>query len=90
MIHFASLPPNTEGFTGTTRFFDYESPTVRAFIEETIAGASDQRERAVRLFYAVRDQIRYDPYRITFDEQAYHASSVIQAGYGWCISKAKS
>ncbi len=88
MIHFATLPPNTEGFTGTTGFFDYEHPTVRAFVDEAIKGAASQRERAVRLFYAVRDKIRYDPYRISFDDKAYLASSVIESGYGWCISKA--
>ena len=88
MIHCPALPPNTDGFTGTTGFFDYEHPVVKTFVDDAIHGAKDQREQAVRLFYAVRDKIRYDPYRISYEDQAYRASSVIQAGYGWCISKA--
>ncbi len=88
MIHCPSLPRNTDGFTGTTEFFDFDSVHVRQFVEQAIAGAATQRERAVRLFYAVRDKIRYDPYRITSDSNAYRASQVIQAGHGWCIPKA--
>ena len=52
------------------------------------AQGDTDREVAVALFYAVRDRIRYDPYRITFDGNAYHASAVIEAGFGWCIPKA--
>jgi len=48
----------------------------------------DDRGRAVRLFYAVRDRIRYDPYRISLADDAYKASNVLAAGYGWCVSKA--
>lgn len=40
------------------------------------------------MFYAVRDRIRYDPYRISFDPIQYRASSVLAAGYGWCVPKA--
>jgi transglutaminase-like putative cysteine protease len=36
----------------------------------------------------VRDRIRYDPYRISFEAAAYRASAVVEAGYGWCVPKA--
>jgi transglutaminase-like putative cysteine protease len=50
-------------------------------------GAND-RERAVSLYYLVRDGYRYDPYRITISEEGLRASSVIEQGYGWCVTKA--
>lgn len=88
MIHCPKLPDSPDGFTGPTEFLDYEHASVQRFVTQAIAGARTERERAIKLFYAVRDQIRYDPYRIRFEPEAYKASSVIDAGYGWCIPKA--
>jgi transglutaminase-like putative cysteine protease len=52
------------------------------------AGASDPRERAVALYYAVRDGIRYDPYSVQAAPQAYRASSIVQAPAAFCVPKA--
>jgi len=87
-LHFAGLPERPEGFLGATFFFDVDHPLVRRFTDEAIGDARDDRTRAVRLFYAVRDRIRYDPYRISMQAPDYRASSVIAAGYGWCVPKA--
>lgn len=45
-------------YLAPTFFLDHESEAVSAFAERTVAGAETPRERAVRLFYAVRDLIR--------------------------------
>lgn len=45
-------------------------------------------ERAVALFYAVRDDFRYDPYQITPTPDGMKASTVLANGYGWCVPKA--
>lgn len=88
MKTYAALPADTVGLTDTTEFFDYRHPVVQGFVDDALRGASEPRECAIRLFYAVRDKVRYDPYRITFDPAAYRASTVISSGYGWCIPKA--
>ena len=88
MHHFDGLPDATEACLGPTEFFDIDHPVVRRFVSQAIGAATTERDRAVRLFYAVRDRIRYDPYRITLDPAAYRASSVIEAGHGWCVPKA--
>lgn len=88
MIHCPSLPTTSTGFTDATEFFDLQHPAVLAFAHDAVAGSTQPREQAVRLFYAVRDKIRYDPYQITFRAPAYKASAVAQAGYGWCVPKA--
>jgi transglutaminase-like putative cysteine protease len=88
VIHLPGLPDGTRGYLGATRFFDCDHPVVRAFVDDAVRGTDSERERAVRLFYAVRDRIRYDPYRIRLDDGAYLASRVIEDGYGWCVSKA--
>ena len=50
-------------------------------------GASDV-ERVVRLFYAVRDGFRYDPYQIDLTIAGMKASTTLVARRGWCVSKA--
>lgn len=87
-VRFPELPTSPDGLTEPTYFLDFEHPDVRHFVREAVGDARSQRERAVRLFYAVRDAIRYDPYRITFDEPSYQASTTLARGYGWCIPKA--
>lgn len=67
---------------------DSDAPAVRAFSARATAGAADERERAVRLFYAVRDEIRYDPYGIVLTPEFLRASSVLARGAGFCVAKA--
>lgn len=66
---------------------DSDHPAVIAFAREHTRGADD-RERAVALFYAVRDGLRYDPYRVDFSEHGMKASTALANGYGWCVPKA--
>lgn len=67
---------------------DSESPAVLAFTSRVTAGAMTPRERAVRLFYAVRDEIRYDPYGTVLTEDGLRATSVLERGRGFCVAKA--
>ena len=70
-----------------TTMVDSDHPAVVAFAREHARGA-DARERAVSLYYAVRDGFRYDPYRIDLSPAGMRASAVIALGYGWCVPKA--
>jgi transglutaminase-like putative cysteine protease len=70
-----------------TDFIDCDHPAVIAFARES-AGAGSAAERAVRIFYAVRDRIRYDPYRIDLAKERLKASVVLENGYGYCVAKA--
>lgn len=65
-----------------------DAPAVRAFVDRVTAGAADDRERVVRLFYAVRDEIRYDPYGVVLTAEFLRASSVLARGAGFCVAKA--
>ena len=70
-----------------TPLIDSDHPDVVAFAARHAQGA-DTRARAVALYGAVRDGFRYDPYRIDLSPQGMRASSVLAAGYGWCVPKA--
>jgi len=69
-----------------TALIDSDHPAVVAFARR--ATATRARERAVELYYLVRDQFRYDPYRIDFSIEGLRASRVVECGYGWCVPKA--
>ncbi len=70
-----------------TPLVDSDHPSVQEFARVHARGASD-RERAVALYYAVRDGFRYDPYRVDLSPNGMRASAVIALGYGWCVPKA--
>ena len=68
-------------------FVDSDHPDVVAFAKEATKGATTEREKAVALFYAVRDGIRYDPYTMCDDPDTYRASHVVKTGTSYCIPK---
>lgn len=70
-----------------TALLDRDHPAVAAFAARHGQGADD-RQRAVALYYAVRDGFRYDPYRIDLSPAGMRASTVLANGYGWCVPKA--
>ncbi|MCA9606819.1 MAG: transglutaminase [Myxococcales bacterium] len=70
------------------RWVDSAHPDVVAFARERVGDATDDAERAARLFIAVRDGLRYDPYSISRDPDAYRASSVVRRTRAFCIPKA--
>lgn len=81
-------PEVGEAYLRPTRYFDYDNPTVASFTTAAVGAASEDIDKAVRLFYAVRDKIRYDPYRMSDDPETYRASHVLAAGAAFCIPKA--
>jgi len=71
-----------------TALLDADHPALRAFAVDAAGGAGDARERAVRLYYAVRDGLRYDPYRVVLTPDGMRASAVLASGRGYCVAKA--
>jgi transglutaminase-like putative cysteine protease len=74
-------------YLSTARYIDSANPGVLAFSEKNAKGSSE-RERAISLYYAVRDQIRYNPFLDFSNPEVFRASAVLRAGEGFCIGKA--
>lgn len=76
-------------FLQATDLIDSDHPAVIRFAAEHTAGieACDLRARAVRLYYAVRDGFRYDPYFVDLSPRTMRASAVLESGRGWCVNK---
>jgi transglutaminase-like putative cysteine protease len=70
------------------RFIDSADPAIRARAQSVVDGAADEREKAVRLFYHVRDGWRYDPFTFSLTPEHHTASTVLAVDYGYCITKA--
>jgi transglutaminase-like putative cysteine protease len=69
------------------RYIDSGHPAVVSFVKANAAG-EDPLARAVSLYYAVRDGIRYNPFLDFSKEETFRASHCIEAGVGFCIGKA--
>lgn len=67
-----------------------EHPAVVAFAREHAGAAAGERDAAVRLYYAVRDGVRYDPYATSAGglAESLRASLTLELGRGWCVAKA--
>ncbi len=62
-----------------TTMVDSDHPDVIAFAREHARG-TDERERAVALYHAVRDGLRYDPYRVDLSVHGMKASTALAQG----------
>lgn len=80
---------NFDPYLRPTSTIESEHPAVRAFITEHDAQQMDDPIAcAVRLYYAVRDGFRYDPYQIDVSVTGLKATTTLQSKRGWCVSKA--
>ena len=72
----------------STPTIDSDHPSVQTFARNNAGDAPDATAQAIRLYYAVRDGIWYDPYRIDLTVDGLKASTTLRAGRSWCIAKA--
>ncbi|MBN2401914.1 MAG: transglutaminase domain-containing protein [Spirochaetes bacterium] len=71
-----------------TEFINSDSQDVIAYAESVAGTENSDIDKAVKLYYAVRDDISYDPYRIDLSRHGLKASTTLEKKYGFCISKA--
>ena len=77
-----------EQYLKPTAYIDCDHPDIQAFAKETAAGGGTERERAVKLYYAARDAVRYDPYAFGFSGETFKASNVLAERKAFCVPKA--
>jgi transglutaminase-like putative cysteine protease len=75
-------------YLAATPIIDSDHPSIRAHARDVLAGSVDPVDRAVRLFLAVRDGVRYDPYTPFYLPDHYRASFVLERKRGFCVPKA--
>ena len=75
-------------FLRPTPIIDSDHPAVIAYARAAAGDATDPRERAIRLYHAVRDDVVYDPYGLGLDVAGMRASATLANRRGWCVAKA--
>jgi transglutaminase-like putative cysteine protease len=78
---------STNPYLAPGRFIDSDHPAVVEFAARHGVGATE-RERAVALYYAARDGVRYNPFLDFADEASYRGSQCLVSGQGFCVGKA--
>jgi transglutaminase-like putative cysteine protease len=71
-----------------TFYLDSDNPEIVAFAKKHIRDVSTDKEKAVKLYYAVRDGFRYNPYHLRMKPTEVTASHLLEAKEGHCIDKA--
>jgi transglutaminase-like putative cysteine protease len=72
-----------------TSIIDSDHPTIVAYAQDAVKDAEQNPvSKAVKLYYAVRDVIWYDPYLPFYRSEHYRASNVLKMGRAFCVGKA--
>ena len=85
------LPTEAERYVMPSHYVESDSLEVQGFVTAALRDLSpdaSKRDKAIRLFEAVRDGIRYDPYGFELTENFYLASRIAEAKTSFCVPKA--
>jgi transglutaminase-like putative cysteine protease len=83
------LEQNPDLYLHPTYFIDSDHPHVRHTAEKIISALNNDRDKAIAIYYWVRDRIFYDPYNLSLKHEAMKASNILQRTKlkGFCIEK---
>lgn len=90
MIHTppgATPEPGPDYLVATT-FFDYGHESLRERIDAALGDARSDIDKAVRLFYWIRDGWRYDPFSVRLAPAIHIASHMMTVNSAYCVPKA--
>jgi len=75
-------------FLQSTEYIDSDTTIIQEYAKDVAGTLQSDLDKAVALYYRIRDDINYTPYLDFGDPETYRASKVLHNGYGFCISKA--
>ena len=81
------MTSETEQALVATYFVNSDHSAIADHASSLASGVSDDVSKAERLFYAVRDGFRYDPYSVASERDAYKASNILEQSSAWCVPK---
>ncbi|MCW9034730.1 MAG: transglutaminase-like domain-containing protein [Rhodospirillales bacterium] len=77
-----------ETYLQPASFIDSDSEAIKEYANEAIGDATTDLDKALKLYYKIRDGIHYTPYLDFGKQGVYRASTVLEQGWGFCASKA--
>ncbi|SFT54834.1 Transglutaminase-like superfamily protein [Lishizhenia tianjinensis] len=73
-------------YLAPTSYLDFEDDTLKAFIAP-LKDIDNAKDKAIALYYKVRDAFLYDPYHLDLTAQALKASTILSKKRAWCVEK---
>lgn len=77
-----------ERYLKSTEIIDCDTESIKEKAQELTEGLKTDRDKAVALFYFVRDKIKYDPFSPGYLFEDHKASTVLERHAGFCQHKA--
>lgn len=77
----------TNEFLKETSFFNYSHASIQEIIKPYPSSKLNKTDIAIQLYYKIRDEWRYNPYRISFVKEHYQSSFIAKKSDGHCIEK---
>jgi transglutaminase-like putative cysteine protease len=77
-----------EKYLKCTEFIDCDNKLIKDKAYKVTEGLQTDREKAVALYYLVRDEVKHNAYAPLYDLDRYKASKILEAGNGVCQQKA--
>ena len=77
-----------EKYLSPTYYIESDHPAVIEFANKHTKSDEKEIKRAIQLYYAVRDGIRYNPYSMEPYKESMKASAVLKRKDGYCVAKA--
>lgn len=71
-----------------TYFIDSDSPSIIEYASKRCRRIDSAKDKAIALYYGVRDDIRYDPYSMEDKQESVRASFTLKKRSGFCVPKA--
>ncbi|MFT7525626.1 MAG: transglutaminase-like putative cysteine protease [Arenicella sp.] len=82
------MKPDLEHYLAASDCIDSDDPRIIKQAQALVQGLDTDIERALALYYFVRDSFYYNPYTASVDVETLRATHVLATGEGWCVSKA--
>lgn len=70
-----------------TYFFDWSHPNIQEKVKTLTNQGQSNQEKAVAIYYGIRDSIRYNPYNIYSKPHSFKSSKIANRIEGHCIDK---
>ena len=77
-----------EIYLKSTEAIDSNHEAIQEAAKKLTSGCTSDVEKAIKLFYFVRDSIRYNVYMISVYLDDFKASTILTRGKGYCVQKA--
>ncbi|MCX2744713.1 transglutaminase family protein [Mangrovivirga sp. M17] len=75
-------------FLSAYRYINSDHPKVISYAKKICTGIDSPVEKAIALYYRIRDDFRYNPYKLNFTEEGIQSSNLLERNYGYCVEKA--